>query len=89
MNVATIDIIAAPMKLDEIRCLMLVFVKYQSQVAFLFDPKTTLQWWPISVEVHVFKFAEYERFFCCIQCRAAYKENYRGRIESLTRRYEE
>lgn len=43
MNVATIDIIAAPMKLDEIRCLMLVFVKYQSQVAFLFDPKTTLQ----------------------------------------------
>jgi Lrp/AsnC family leucine-responsive transcriptional regulator len=43
---------------------------------------------PISGEAHVFRFAEYERFFCCIQCRAAYKEKYRGRIESLTKRYE-
>lgn len=44
---------------------------------------------PISGEAHVFKFAEYERFFCCIQCRAAYKEKYRARIESLTKRYQE
>lgn len=44
---------------------------------------------PISGEAHVFIFAEFERFFCCIQCRAAYKEKYRGRIESLTKRYEE
>jgi DNA-binding Lrp family transcriptional regulator len=44
---------------------------------------------PISGEAHVFKFAEYERFFCCVQCRAAYKEKYSGRIESLTKRYEE
>jgi Lrp/AsnC family leucine-responsive transcriptional regulator len=44
---------------------------------------------PISGEAHVFKFAEYERFFCCVQCRAAYKEKYSGRIESLTTRYEE
>jgi Lrp/AsnC family leucine-responsive transcriptional regulator len=44
---------------------------------------------PISGEAHVFRFAEFERFFCCIQCRTAYKEKYRGRIESLTKRYEE
>jgi len=43
----------------------------------------------ISGEAHVFRFAGYERFFCCTQCRAAYKEKYRGRIESLTKRYEE
>lgn len=43
---------------------------------------------PISGEAHVFRFAGFERFFCCIQCRAAYKEKYRGRIESLTKRYQ-
>ena len=42
---------------------------------------------PISGEAHVFRFADFERFFCCVQCRAAYKEKYRGRIESLTRRH--
>jgi Lrp/AsnC family leucine-responsive transcriptional regulator len=43
---------------------------------------------PISGEAHIFRFAEFERFFCCTQCRTAYKEKYRGRIESLTKRYE-
>jgi DNA-binding Lrp family transcriptional regulator len=43
----------------------------------------------ISGEAHVFRFAEYERFFCCTQCRAAYKEKYRGRIEALTKRSED
>ena len=43
----------------------------------------------VSGEAHVFKFANYERFFCCTQCRAAYKEKYRGRIESLSRRIPE
>lgn len=42
---------------------------------------------PISGEAHVFKFANYERFFCCTQCRSAYKDKYRGRIEALTMRY--
>lgn len=42
---------------------------------------------PVSGEAHVFKFANYERFFCCIQCRASYKEKYGGRIEALTRRH--
>lgn len=44
---------------------------------------------PISGEGHVFRFARYERFFCCTQCRASYKEKYRGRIEALTKRHEE
>lgn len=44
---------------------------------------------PVSGEAHVFKFANHERFFCCTQCRTAYKEKYRGRIESLSRHYAE
>ncbi|HEY7108430.1 MAG TPA: AsnC family transcriptional regulator [Nitrososphaeraceae archaeon] len=43
----------------------------------------------ISGEAHIFKFADYERFFCCTQCRATYKEKYMGRIEALTKRYEQ
>jgi Lrp/AsnC family leucine-responsive transcriptional regulator len=35
----------------------------------------------------VFKFANYERFFCCTACRADYKEKYAGKIEALTKRY--
>jgi DNA-binding Lrp family transcriptional regulator len=42
---------------------------------------------PILGEAHIFRFAEYERFFCCTQCRSAYKDKYRGRIESLTKQY--
>jgi DNA-binding Lrp family transcriptional regulator len=42
---------------------------------------------PILGEAHIFRFAGYERFFCCTQCRSAYKDKYRGRIESLTKQY--
>src|SRR5712691_6809125 len=35
---------------------------------------------PISGKMHVFKFANFERFFCCIECRSAYKKKYSGRI---------
>jgi Lrp/AsnC family leucine-responsive transcriptional regulator len=38
---------------------------------------------------HVFKFANYERFFCCTACMSGYKKKYAGRIESIKRRYEE
>ena len=37
---------------------------------------------------HLFRFANYERFFCCTECRAAYKKKYAGRIESIKRRFE-
>jgi Lrp/AsnC family leucine-responsive transcriptional regulator len=43
----------------------------------------------IAGAAHIFRFANFERFFCCTQCRAAYKEKYRGRIESLTKRHQE
>ena len=42
---------------------------------------------PISGKTHVFKFANFERFFCCTECRAAYKKKYSGKIEALTKRH--
>jgi hypothetical protein len=36
----------------------------------------------------VLKFADLERFFCCTSCKSDYSEKYKGRIESIIRRYE-
>jgi DNA-binding Lrp family transcriptional regulator len=36
----------------------------------------------------VLKFANLERFFCCNSCKTDYSEKYKGRIESIKRRYE-
>jgi DNA-binding Lrp family transcriptional regulator len=44
---------------------------------------------PISTSPHVYKFATYERFFCCTGCMSGYKKKYAGRIESIKRRFEE
>jgi DNA-binding Lrp family transcriptional regulator len=44
---------------------------------------------PILGNPHVFKFATYERFFCCTRCISGYKKKYAGRIESIKRRFEE
>jgi len=41
---------------------------------------------PIAGKTHVFKFANFERFFCCTECRSAYKKKYSGRIEGLNKR---
>ena len=38
---------------------------------------------PISGKTHVFKFGNFERFFCCTECRSACKKTYSGRIEAL------
>jgi DNA-binding Lrp family transcriptional regulator len=38
---------------------------------------------PIAGHLHVFKFANYERFFCCIGCMSG------RRIESIIRKFEE
>jgi DNA-binding Lrp family transcriptional regulator len=38
---------------------------------------------PISGKTHVFKFAKFERFFCCTECRSSYKKKYSGRIKAL------
>jgi DNA-binding Lrp family transcriptional regulator len=44
---------------------------------------------PILSDPYVFKFANFERFFCCTACMAGYKTKYAGRIESIKRRFEE
>lgn len=43
---------------------------------------------PIVSYPHVFKFANYERFFCCAVCMLSYKQKYAGRIESIVRKFE-
>jgi DNA-binding Lrp family transcriptional regulator len=43
---------------------------------------------PILASPHVYKFANYERFFCCTGCMSGYKKKYGGRIESIKRRFE-
>src|ERR671922_1325755 len=43
---------------------------------------------PISANPHVFRFANYERFFCCTGCMFGYKQKYAGRIESIKRKFE-
>src|SRR5215210_6490904 len=40
---------------------------------------------PITGDPHVFRFANYERFFCCTACMSGYKQKYAGRIESIKR----
>jgi len=42
---------------------------------------------PIHGKPKVLKFANLERFFCCTQCRASYKEKHGGRIEMLKEQY--
>ena len=38
---------------------------------------------------HVFKFATFERFFCCNTCKTQYKEKNKGRIQSIIKKFEE
>lgn len=44
---------------------------------------------PIAGQMHVLKFGNYERFFCCTACRSDYKEKYRERIEAIKKRHKE
>ena len=44
---------------------------------------------PVLGSPHVYRFANYERFFCCTGCMSGYKKKYAGRIESIKRRFEE
>ncbi|HKU82938.1 MAG TPA: AsnC family transcriptional regulator [Candidatus Nitrosocosmicus sp.] len=43
---------------------------------------------PIHGKPKVLKFANIERFFCCISCKSGYSQKYHGRIESIKRKYE-
>ena len=38
---------------------------------------------------HVLKFANFERFFCCNTCKTQYKEKNKGRIHSITEKFQE
>jgi len=38
---------------------------------------------PIGDKPHVFKFANFERFFCCNTCKTQFKEKNRGKIQSI------
>jgi DNA-binding Lrp family transcriptional regulator len=42
---------------------------------------------PIMSHAHIFRFANYERFFCCTGCLSGYKQKYSGRIESIKRKF--
>jgi hypothetical protein len=44
---------------------------------------------PILTYPHVYRFANYERFFCCAGCMSGYKKKYACRIESVKRRFKE
>ncbi|MGE5662360.1 MAG: hypothetical protein ACM3X1_08960 [Ignavibacteriales bacterium] len=35
---------------------------------------------PLAGKMHLFRFANFERFFCCNECKVAYKKKYSGRI---------
>ena len=39
---------------------------------------------PVTGKPAILKFADLERFFCCISCRTLYKGKYKSRIESLS-----
>ena len=43
---------------------------------------------PVFGKPRVLKFADLEHFFCCSSCKTDYSEKYKGRIESIKRRYE-
>ena len=43
---------------------------------------------PVLGNPRVLKFADLERFFCCNSCKTDYNEKYKGRIESIKRKYE-
>ncbi|MBN4046305.1 AsnC family transcriptional regulator [Nitrosarchaeum koreense] len=44
---------------------------------------------PVGDKPHVFKFASFERFFCCNTCKTQYKEKNKGRIQSIIKKSEE
>ena len=43
---------------------------------------------PVFGKPKVLKFANIERFFCCNSCKSGYSQKYRGRIESIKKKYE-
>lgn len=44
---------------------------------------------PINGKPKVFKFANFQRFFCCVECRKQYREKHASRIRSIVENYKE
>lgn len=42
---------------------------------------------PLFAKMFPLKITNFERFFCCTECRFAYKKKYAGRIEAIRKRY--
>jgi DNA-binding Lrp family transcriptional regulator len=42
---------------------------------------------PLFAKMFALKIANFERFFCCKECRSAYEKRYAGRIEAIKKRY--
>lgn len=41
---------------------------------------------PLIGKMHIIKFAAFERFFCCNECKIAYRKKYSGRIKAISKR---
>ena len=44
---------------------------------------------PINGKPKVLEFANFQRFFCCIDCKNNYREKHAGRIQSVVEQYRE
>jgi DNA-binding Lrp family transcriptional regulator len=40
---------------------------------------------PLAGKMYMFKVAAFERFFCCNECKMAYKKKYSGRIKKISK----
>lgn len=40
---------------------------------------------PLASKMHMFKVAAFERFFCCNECKMAYKKKYAGRMKAISK----
>ena len=40
---------------------------------------------PLADKIYMFKFANFERFFCCNECKITYKKKYSGRIKAISK----
>ncbi len=43
---------------------------------------------PLAAKMYLLKFANLERFFCCNECKVAYKKKYSGRIKAISKQIE-
>lgn len=41
---------------------------------------------PLGDKMYMFKVASFERFFCCNECKMAYKKKYGGRMKAISKR---